>query len=63
MSILMVSQVKYRQLYEQEVKGQASTEAGAAKVAFAKENAENFSKVRSRRVRLLDDRVRDSYQS
>ena len=50
MSILLVSQVKYRQMYERDVKGKASTEAGAAEVAFAKENGENFSKVRNRRV-------------
>uniref|UniRef100_A0A6Q2YQJ6 LIM zinc-binding domain-containing protein n=1 Tax=Esox lucius TaxID=8010 RepID=A0A6Q2YQJ6_ESOLU len=39
----MSSAVKYRQMYEQEMKGKATSEAGAAEFAFAKENAGNFS--------------------
>lgn len=38
-------QVKYQQKYEQEIKGKASTEAGAAEFALARENAEHFSQV------------------
>lgn len=38
-------QVKYQQKYEQEIKGKASTEAGAAEFTLAKENAEKFSQV------------------
>lgn len=38
-------QIKYRQMYEQEMKGKASTEAAAAEAVHARENAENFSQV------------------
>lgn len=38
-------QVKYQQKYEQEIKGKASTDAGAAELTLAKENAEKFSQV------------------
>uniref|UniRef100_A0A6Q2WPS4 LIM zinc-binding domain-containing protein n=1 Tax=Esox lucius TaxID=8010 RepID=A0A6Q2WPS4_ESOLU len=41
----MSSAVKYRQMYEQEMKGKATSEAGAAEFAFAKENAGNFSQI------------------
>lgn len=39
------TQIKYRQTYEQEIKGKASAEAAAAEVVHARENAENFSQV------------------
>lgn len=39
-------QIKYRQMYEQEMKGKASTESGLAEAVHARENAENFSQVR-----------------
>lgn len=39
-------QVKYQQKYEQEIKGKASTESGAAEFALAKEHAEHLSQVR-----------------
>lgn len=39
-------QVKYQQKYEQEIKGKASTNAGAAEFALAKEHAEHLSQVR-----------------
>lgn len=42
----MSYQIKYRQMYEQEMKGKASTEAAVAEAVHAKENAENFSQVR-----------------
>lgn len=38
-------QVKYQQKYEQEIKGKASTDAGAAEFALAKDNAEHLSQV------------------
>lgn len=38
-------QVKYQQKYEQEIKGKASTDAGAAEFAQARENAEHLSQV------------------
>lgn len=38
-------QIKYRQVYEQEMRGKASAEAGIAEVIHARENAENFSQV------------------
>ncbi|XP_056153410.1 nebulin-related-anchoring protein isoform X2 [Lampris incognitus] len=41
----LASDVKYRQTYEQEMKGKVSAEAGAAEAAHAKENAENFSQI------------------
>lgn len=44
---LRVLQIKYRQMYEQEMKGKASTEAAVAEAVHAKENAENFSQVRN----------------
>lgn len=40
-------QIKYRQMYEQEMKGKASTEAAVAEAVHAGENAETFSQVRS----------------
>lgn len=33
-------------MYEQEIKGKASSEAAAAEIVHAKENAENLSQVR-----------------
>lgn len=42
----MSRQIKYRQSYEQEIKGKASTDAGMAEAVHAKENSENFSQVR-----------------
>lgn len=44
---LMPWQIKYRQMYEQEMKGKASTEAAVAEAVHARENAGNFSQVRS----------------
>ncbi|XP_014012529.1 nebulin-related-anchoring protein isoform X1 [Salmo salar] len=41
----MASGVKYRQMYEQEMKGKATSDAGAAEFAFARENAGNFSQI------------------
>uniref|UniRef100_A0A671X2A2 Nebulin-related anchoring protein n=1 Tax=Sparus aurata TaxID=8175 RepID=A0A671X2A2_SPAAU len=41
----IVSDIKYRQIYEQEMKGKASTEAAAAEAVHARENAENFSQI------------------
>ncbi|KAL0984541.1 hypothetical protein UPYG_G00142990 [Umbra pygmaea] len=41
----MASNVKYRQIYEQEMKGKATSEAGAAEFAFARESAGNFSQI------------------
>uniref|UniRef100_A0A673X9Y0 Nebulin-related anchoring protein n=1 Tax=Salmo trutta TaxID=8032 RepID=A0A673X9Y0_SALTR len=38
-------QIKYRQMYEQEMKGKATSDAGAAEFAFARENAGNFSQI------------------
>lgn len=43
--VLFLLQVKYQQKYEQEIKGKASTDAGSAEFALAKENAEHFSQV------------------
>lgn len=40
-------QIKYRQLYEQEMKGKASAEAAVAGAVHARENTENFSQVRN----------------
>lgn len=34
-------------MYEQEIKGKASTEAAAAEAFHARENGENFSQVRT----------------
>lgn len=45
--VLMHWQIKYRQTYKQEMKGKASTEAALAEAVHARENAENFSQVRS----------------
>lgn len=45
--IFMSYQIKYRQMYEQEIRGKASAEAAVAEAAHAKENAENFSQVRN----------------
>lgn len=44
---LLSRQIKYRQVYEQEIKGKASTEAAAAEAVHARENGENFSQVGS----------------
>uniref|UniRef100_A0A672KPE5 Nebulin-related-anchoring protein-like n=1 Tax=Sinocyclocheilus grahami TaxID=75366 RepID=A0A672KPE5_SINGR len=41
--VSLASDVKYQQKYEQEIKGKASTDAGSAEFALAKENAEHFS--------------------
>ncbi|CAL8281825.1 unnamed protein product [Merluccius merluccius] len=41
----MASGVKYRQMYDQEIKGTASAEAGASEAVHAKENAGNFSQI------------------
>lgn len=41
----MLNQIKYRQMYEQEIKGKASAEAAVTDIVHAKENAENFSHV------------------
>lgn len=43
--VLFFVQVKYQQKYEQEIKGKASTDAGSAEFALAKEHAEHFSQV------------------
>lgn len=43
--IAYVVQVKYQQKYEQEIKGKASADIGAAEFTLAKENAEKFSQV------------------
>lgn len=47
---MLITQVKYQQKYEQEIKGKASSDAGAAEVALAKESAEKFSQVTLRSV-------------
>ncbi|XP_023197022.1 nebulin-related-anchoring protein isoform X1 [Xiphophorus maculatus] len=39
------SDIKYRQMYEQEIKGKASSEAAAVELVHARENAENFSQI------------------
>eukprot|EP00066_Takifugu_rubripes_P015396 XP_011604662.1 PREDICTED: nebulin-related-anchoring protein isoform X3 [Takifugu rubripes] len=39
------SDIKYRQMYEQEIKGKASTEAAMAEAVHARENGENFSQI------------------
>lgn len=39
------SDIKYRQMYEQEIKGKASSEAASAELVHARENAENFSQI------------------
>lgn len=44
--VFISCQIKYRQMYEQELKGKASTEAAIAETIHARENAENFSQVR-----------------
>uniref|UniRef100_A0A8C9X214 Nebulin-related anchoring protein n=1 Tax=Sander lucioperca TaxID=283035 RepID=A0A8C9X214_SANLU len=41
----IVSDIKYRQMYEQEIRGKASTEAGVTEAVHARENAENFSQI------------------
>uniref|UniRef100_A0A8C7P4Z5 LIM zinc-binding domain-containing protein n=1 Tax=Oncorhynchus mykiss TaxID=8022 RepID=A0A8C7P4Z5_ONCMY len=41
----MASGVKYRQMYEQEMKGKATSDAGAAEFTSARENAGNFSQI------------------
>lgn len=43
--VVMSYQIKYRQMYEQEIKGKASTDAAMSEALHAKENAENFSQV------------------
>lgn len=43
--VLMLNQIKYRQMYEQEIKGKASAEPAVTEIVHAKENAENFSHV------------------
>lgn len=43
--VAIPSQIKYRQTYEQEMKGKASTEAAVAEAVHARENAANFSQV------------------
>lgn len=43
--VFMSYQIKYRQMYEQEIKGKASTDAAMSEALHAKENAENFSQV------------------
>lgn len=45
--VFMSYQIKYRQMYEQEMKGKASTEAAVTEAVHARENAENFSQVRN----------------
>lgn len=40
-------------MYEQEMKGKASTEAAVAEAVHARENAENFSQVRNLLLLLL----------
>lgn len=42
----MSYQIKYRQVYEQEMKGKASSEVAMAEAIHARENAGNFSQVR-----------------
>lgn len=39
------SHIKYRQVYDEQIKGKASTEAAVAEAAQAKENAGNFSQI------------------
>uniref|UniRef100_A0A3B5L7P8 Nebulin-related anchoring protein n=1 Tax=Xiphophorus couchianus TaxID=32473 RepID=A0A3B5L7P8_9TELE len=39
------SDIKYRQMYEQEIKGKASSEAAAVELVHSRENAENFSQI------------------
>lgn len=39
------SNIKYRQVYDEQIKGKASTEAAVAEAAQAKENAGNFSQI------------------
>lgn len=46
MMVFISCQVKYRQMYDQEMKGKASTEAAIAETMHARENAENLSQVR-----------------
>uniref|UniRef100_A0A7N6BSZ5 LIM zinc-binding domain-containing protein n=1 Tax=Anabas testudineus TaxID=64144 RepID=A0A7N6BSZ5_ANATE len=41
----LASDVKYRQMYDQEMKGKASTEAAIAETMHARENAENLSQI------------------
>lgn len=45
LTCIFCRQIKYRQLYEQQIKGKASTEVAVVEAAQAKENAENFSQV------------------
>ena len=47
------SQIKYRQMYEQEIRGKASAEVAVAEAAHAKENAENFSQVRNKGIHVI----------
>ncbi len=51
--VFVSHQIKYRQMYEQEMKGKASTEAAVAEAVHARENAENFSQVRNLLLLLL----------
>lgn len=51
-TVFMSCQIKYRQMYDQEMKGKASAEAAVAESIHARENAENFSQVRT--MQLLD---------
>lgn len=44
--VFISRQIKYRQMYEQEMKGKASTEAAIAETIQAGENTGNFSQVR-----------------
>ncbi|XP_061611448.1 nebulin-related-anchoring protein isoform X1 [Phyllopteryx taeniolatus] len=39
------SNIKYRHVYEQEIKGKASADAAMAEMVHARENAENFSQI------------------
>ncbi|XP_061666279.1 nebulin-related-anchoring protein isoform X2 [Syngnathoides biaculeatus] len=39
------SNIKYRHVYEQEIRGKASADAAAAEMVHARENAENFSQI------------------
>uniref|UniRef100_A0A6Q2XPW4 LIM zinc-binding domain-containing protein n=1 Tax=Esox lucius TaxID=8010 RepID=A0A6Q2XPW4_ESOLU len=58
----MSSAVKYRQMYEQEMKGKATSEAGAAEFAFAKENAGNFNYEQQRGKGSFPAMITPAYQ-
>lgn len=44
--VFILHQIKYRQMYEQEMKGKVSADAAMTEAVHARENGENFSQVR-----------------